>query len=77
LECGREDGAFHFGVGGVDDFGAEGVWIGSLAGTRIAYRATIIDGDGISRSDIKTRRFAYRAEEIESAPRLGTDASAL
>jgi len=37
----------------------------------------IIDGDGISRRDVKARRFADWAEEIEGTPGFGTNAGAL
>jgi len=37
----------------------------------------INDGDGISRRDVKARRFADWAEEIEGTPGFGTNAGAL
>lgn len=73
----REDGALHFGIGGVEDFGAEGFGLALQLKWRITCWAKIIDCTGVPRCDIKAWGFANWAEEIESAPGLGPDAGAL
>ena len=49
-----EDGAFHFGVGGIDDFGTEGFRLAFQLKRRIAGGADVVDRGGALRRRSKT-----------------------
>ena len=72
-----DDSAFHFGVGGVDDFRADRSGLAFQLEGRITGRAEVVDcGEALWRG-AKAWRLAGGAEEIRSAPGFGADAGAL
>ncbi len=72
-----EDGALHFGVGGVNDSGAQRLRLAFQLERRFARGAEVVNGDGVARRDVEPWRFAGRTEEIDCAPGFRANASAL
>src|SRR5258708_26356483 len=72
-----EDGALHFGVGGVDNSAAKRLRLAFQLKWRLAKGAKVINRDGVARRDSKPWRFASGAEEISGAPRFSAYASTL
>ena len=72
-----EDGAFHLGVGGINDSASQRLRLAFQLERRFARWAKVVDGDGVARRDVKPWRFAGGTEEVCGAPRFSANTGAL